>query len=114
MEGVAASLHRPSDLSPSLVGFLAEKFRTPEDLPRSPDLEAELTSRCSDLEASLADLSRRLAGSVAAYAVRSEETGALLGGVRAGLVDLRSSLRGSSKGFEFLNSKTRFFLVVLT
>ncbi|CAL9055797.1 RINT1-like protein MAG2 isoform X1 [Musa acuminata AAA Group] len=97
MEGVAASLPRPSDLSPSLVGFLAEKFRTPEDLPRSPDLEAELTSRCSDLEASLADLSRRLAGSVAAYAVRSEETGALLGDVRAGLVDLRSSLRGSSK-----------------
>lgn len=98
MEAVATRLPRPSAITRPIAHFLAEQFQSEADLHRSPDIEAELARRCSDLEDSLNDLRIRLSKSVAAYAVRSEEVGALLDGVQKELFDLRSSLRGSSKG----------------
>lgn len=99
MEAVATRLPRPSAITRPIAHFLAEQFQSEADLHRSPDIEAELARRCSDLEDSLNDLRIRLSKSVAAYAVRSEEVGALLDGVQKELFDLRSSLRGSSKGY---------------
>ncbi|KAG0471078.1 hypothetical protein HPP92_015624 [Vanilla planifolia] len=49
-----------SDLSQSLLNFLAEEFKTPEDLSRSSVVESELQKRCSDIESSLSNLRSRL------------------------------------------------------
>lgn len=81
-------LPRASDLSPSLLRFLSANFASEDDLLRSGALASDLRSGCADLEASLADLSRRLSGSVASYASYSDHVGAALGGVRDGLRDL--------------------------
>lgn len=98
MEGAAPLLPRPSDLSVPLRRFLAERLLTEDDFSRSTDLEVELRRRCSDLEVSLADLGHRLSEGIAAYASRSEEFGGRLIEVRAGLIDLQSSVAGPSTG----------------
>lgn len=108
MKGAAPLLPRPSDLSAPLRRFLAERLRAEDDLSRSPDLEVELRGRCSDLEASLSDLGRRFSKSIAAFVFRSEEFGGRLGEVRAGLIDLRSSIAGPSVGSPFHSLASRF------
>ena len=106
MEGAAPLLPGPSDLSGSLRRFLAERLGSQDDLSRSPNLAVELCGECSDLEASLADLDRRLLESIAAYASHAEEVGGRLGEVRAGLIDLQSSIAGPFLGtpFQYLAS----------
>lgn len=109
MKGAAPLLpHRPSDLSATLRRFLADRLLAEDDLSRSADLEVELRGRCSDLEASLADLGRRFSESIAAYAFRSGEFGGRLGDVCVGLIDLRSSVFGPSVGSPFHSLASRF------
>ncbi|XP_072953757.1 RINT1-like protein MAG2 [Typha angustifolia] len=93
----AAPLPRPSDLSHSVLQFLADRFQTEEDLSRSSDLESEIRDRCADLELSLDDLGRRLSETIFAYASHSEEVGGLLRGVREGLIDLHSCTSKNSR-----------------
>ncbi|KAH0433317.1 hypothetical protein IEQ34_027044 [Dendrobium chrysotoxum] len=88
-EGVGR-LPRPSDLSPPLIHFLNDQFRTRDDLSRFPNVELELRKRCSHLETALYDLTSRLSESFAVYAAHSNDVGALVGGVREVLFDLRS------------------------
>lgn len=108
MEGAALLLPRPSDLSGPLRRFVAERLGSQDDLSRSPNLTVELCGECSDLEASLDDLDRRLSESIAAYASHAEEVGGRLGEVRAGLIDLRSSIAGPSLGTPFQYLASRF------
>ncbi|KAG1342461.1 RINT1-like protein MAG2 [Cocos nucifera] len=100
MEAAAPLMPGTSDLFGSLRRFLAERLGSQDDLSRSPNLTVELSGECSDLEASLDDLDRRLSESIAAYASHAEEVGGHLGEVRAGLIDLRSSIAGPSFGGE--------------
>ncbi|XP_020675487.2 RINT1-like protein MAG2 [Dendrobium catenatum] len=88
-EGVGR-LPRPSDLSPPLIHFLNDQFRTRDDLSRFPNVELELRRRCSHLETALSDLTCRLSESFAVYAAHSNDVGALVGGAREVLFDLRS------------------------
>ncbi|ONK73898.1 uncharacterized protein A4U43_C03F720 [Asparagus officinalis] len=100
MEGAAITLPRSSDLSPALRRFLSSSFEAIDDLPRSVHLESDLRSSCTNLEASLSDLGRRLSDSVASYAAHSDQVSSALGGVKSGLRDLRLSVsRHSSDGF---------------
>ncbi|KAK8947917.1 hypothetical protein KSP40_PGU008079 [Platanthera guangdongensis] len=95
-EGVAR-LPRPSNVSPPLLHFLNDQFQSPDHLSKSPDVELELRSRCSDLEASVSDLSVRLSAGFALYAAHSRNVGSLVGGVISTLEDLRSLIGSSSR-----------------
>ncbi|XP_020089693.1 RINT1-like protein MAG2 [Ananas comosus] len=94
----APGLPRPTDLTPSILRFLADEFRAAEDLSKSADLESGIRDRCANLEAVLDDLGRRLSEAVAAYASHAGEVEGLLGRVREGLIDLRASVSESSQG----------------
>ncbi|XP_020583245.1 RINT1-like protein MAG2 isoform X2 [Phalaenopsis equestris] len=97
LDGVGR-LPRPSDLSPPLLHFLNDQFKTSDDLSRFPNVELEIRNRCSNLEAALSDLSRRLSECLTVYAAQSNDVGGLFR-VREALVDLRSRL-GVSSGEE--------------
>ncbi|KAG0449992.1 hypothetical protein HPP92_027001 [Vanilla planifolia] len=83
-----------SDLSQSLLNFLAEEFKTPEDLSRSSVVESELQKRCSDIESSLSNLRSRLSDRISVYAAHSSNVSTVVGGVRAALVALQTRGRG--------------------
>ncbi|KAJ3695611.1 hypothetical protein LUZ60_000988 [Juncus effusus] len=87
-----------SQFSPALHQFLAERFRSEEDLLKSPEVELELRRRCADLEAALADLGRRLSSSIVSYASRSDEAGGMFRGIKEGLINLQSSISDSNHG----------------
>ncbi|KAJ0975262.1 hypothetical protein J5N97_017227 [Dioscorea zingiberensis] len=93
----APALPRGPAVSKPLLGFLSARLHTADELSRVSDLEAELHCHCSDLEASLADLGRRLSDSIVAHASRSEDARDLLASVRTGLVDLRFPACGSPR-----------------
>ncbi|KAK8934459.1 hypothetical protein KSP39_PZI015141 [Platanthera zijinensis] len=107
-EGVAR-LPRSSDVSPPLLHFLNDQFQSPDHLSKSPAVELELRSRCSDLEASISDLSVRLSAGFALYAAHSSNVGSLVGGVISTLVDLRSLIGSSSRGFSLVNCGNQNF-----
>ncbi|XP_042479094.1 RINT1-like protein MAG2 isoform X1 [Macadamia integrifolia] len=80
-----------SDLSPSILSFLGEKFQKEEDLQKTTGLVLELQKRCSDLDHNLISLNQRLETSIVAYASHSERIGGFFGGIKAKISDLRSS-----------------------
>ncbi|KAG0469561.1 hypothetical protein HPP92_016261 [Vanilla planifolia] len=87
-----------SDLSQSLLNFLAEEFKTPEDLSRSSVVESELQKRCSDIESSLSNLRSRLLDRISVYAAHSSNVSTVVGGVRAALVALQTRDGEEDKG----------------
>ncbi|KAG0469753.1 hypothetical protein HPP92_016453 [Vanilla planifolia] len=87
-----------SDLSQSLLNFLAEEFKTPEDLSRSSVVESELQKRCSDIESSLSNLRSRLSDRISVYAAHSSNVSTVVGGVRAALVALQTRDGEEDKG----------------
>ncbi|KAK1313923.1 hypothetical protein QJS10_CPA06g00534 [Acorus calamus] len=97
---LAVHLPRSTDLSPSLLSFLDVRFRTKEDLSESPNLSSELRNQCSDLESDLQGLHGRLASAVDAYASHSERIGGLFEGIRADLINLRSTVRDSGTSLD--------------
>ncbi|XP_077210652.1 RINT-1 / TIP-1 family [Tasmannia lanceolata] len=101
MEG-ALYLPQSSDLSPSLLLFLGEKFQRKEDLSKAPGLVSELQNQCSDLDESLIDLNQKLLTSIISYASHSERVGGILNEIKAKLSDLRSS---TSVSETFLDGK---------
>ncbi|KAJ4980288.1 hypothetical protein NE237_031125 [Protea cynaroides] len=80
-----------SDLSPSILSFLGEKFQKEEDLVNASGLVLELQKRCSELDDNLISLNQRLETSIVAYASHSERICGLFGGIKAKVNDLRSS-----------------------
>ncbi|KAL5981100.1 hypothetical protein ACLOJK_029020 [Asimina triloba] len=89
-----ASLHplpNPSLLSPPLQRFLADNFKTKQDLFNAPDLASHLHKHCSDLGQRLADLASNLATAIAAYDSHSDLVRGFFKEITAKLTDLRSS-----------------------
>lgn len=85
-------------LSSSLNQFLAQRFGTKEDLPKSSYIEHELSVGCADLEATLSDLDRRLSETISVYSSRSDEVEERLRGIKQGLVVLKSSITNPVHG----------------
>lgn len=95
MEQSLKTLPQISELSPSVVSFLNEKFNTKEDLRKASSLVSELKSRCCQLDETLSDLNRRLGACVLAYSSHSDRIGGLFGVINTKLSDLSSLSSGS-------------------
>ncbi|XP_015689403.1 RINT1-like protein MAG2 isoform X2 [Oryza brachyantha] len=90
----AAALPRPPDVTPELRRFLDAHFRSQADLSAAADIETEIRGRCAELEASVSDLSVRLAAAAAAYSSSRNAAGASLSNVRDCLAALKASTSG--------------------
>ncbi|BFG32742.1 hypothetical protein CerSpe_190160 [Prunus speciosa] len=95
-----SALPPASDLSPSIVSFLNEKFRTNDNLNGAPTLLSELQTQCGDLDRTLIDLNRSLGSSHLAYASFSDRVHGVLGHINAQLTGLGSSTRSRSSDGE--------------
>ncbi|XP_009369320.2 RINT1-like protein MAG2 [Pyrus x bretschneideri] len=93
MDSAVQTLPPASDLPPSILSFLDDKFRTNENLSGAPTLLSELQSQCDDLDRTLIDLNRRLGSSLLTYGSFSDRVHGLLGGINARLAGLGSSTR---------------------
>ncbi|KAM2610359.1 hypothetical protein COP2_040260 [Malus domestica] len=100
MDSAVQTLPPASDLPPSIVSFLDDKFRTNENLSGAPTLLSELQSQCGDLDRTLIDLNRRLGSSLLTYASFSDRVHGLLGGINAQLAGLGSSTRSRTSDGE--------------
>ncbi|KAF0933015.1 hypothetical protein E2562_013773 [Oryza meyeriana var. granulata] len=87
----AAALPRPPDITPELRRFLDARFRSQADLAAAADVETEIRGRCAELEASVSDLSVRLAAAAAAYSSSRNAAGTALSNVRGCLAALKVS-----------------------
>uniref|UniRef100_A0A0D9VL12 RINT1-like protein MAG2 n=1 Tax=Leersia perrieri TaxID=77586 RepID=A0A0D9VL12_9ORYZ len=87
----AAALPRPPDITPELRRFLDDRFRSQADLAAAADVEIEIRGRCAELEASVSDLSVRLAAAAAAYSSSRNAAGTALSNVRGCLAALKAS-----------------------
>ncbi|XP_015627458.1 RINT1-like protein MAG2 isoform X2 [Oryza sativa Japonica Group] len=87
----AAVLPRPADITPELRRFLDSRFRSQADLAAAADVEAEIRGRYAELEASVSDLSVRLAAAAAAYSSSCSAAGTALSNVRGCLAALNAS-----------------------
>lgn len=99
LETMESALPPASDLSPSIVSFLNDKFRTNANLNGAPALLSELQTQCGDLDRTLIDLNRSLGSSLLAYASFSDRVHGVLGDINAQLTGLGSSTRSRSSGF---------------
>lgn len=91
MDCSVQTLPAASDLSPSVLSFLDDKFRTKENLTEASSLVSELQTQCSDLDRTLTDLKWRLGASLVAYASFSERVHGIFSDISAKLLELVSS-----------------------
>ncbi|KAL5213347.1 hypothetical protein ABZP36_024194 [Zizania latifolia] len=84
-------LPRPPDITPGLRRFLDARFRSQADLAAAADVETEIRGRCAELEASVSDLSVRLAAAASAYSSSLDAAGTALSDVRGCLAALKAS-----------------------
>ncbi|KAM0979766.1 hypothetical protein ACFX13_015845 [Malus domestica] len=100
MDSAVQTFPPASDLPPSVVSFLDDKFRTNENLSGAPTLLSELQAQCGDLDRTLIDLNRSLGSSLLTYASFSDRVHGLLGGINAQLTGLGSSTRSRTSDGE--------------
>ncbi|XP_068308462.1 RINT1-like protein MAG2 [Pyrus communis] len=91
MDSAVQTFPPASDLPPSVISFIDDKFRTNENLSGAPTLLSELQAQCGDLDRTLIDLNRILGSSLLTYASFSDRVHGLLGGINAQLTGLGSS-----------------------
>ncbi|XP_050122254.1 RINT1-like protein MAG2 [Malus sylvestris] len=100
MDSAVQTFPPASDLPPSVVSFLDDKFPTNENLSGAPTLLSELQAQCGDLDRTLIDLNRSLGSSLLTYASFSDRVHGLLGGINAQLTGLGSSTRSRTSDGE--------------
>ncbi|KAJ7956370.1 RINT1-like protein MAG2 [Quillaja saponaria] len=85
-----------SDLSPSVLSFLNDKFFTSETVNLAPNFVSELRTQCFVLDEALTELNCRLGAGLVSYASFSGQIHNLFGDINAKLHGLRSSTFSSS------------------
>lgn len=71
-------LPNPSNLSPNLLLFLDQHFKTHEDLPLIPSLLKKLMKDCGDLDWNLLSLKKNLSSTIASWISRSDAVDSVL------------------------------------
>lgn len=97
-------LPNPSNLSPNLLQFLDQHFKTQEDLSLIPSLLKKLKKDCGDSDWSLLSLKKNLSSTIASWISRSDAVDSVLHQLSLKLEDFDPApFRGFLISFLFLS-----------